>query len=290
MTQFGSLGAVSKAVVRCRACPRLVSWREQVAREKKREFRAWTYWGRPVPGFGDPNARLVIVGLAPAAHGANRTGRMFSGDSSGDWLYEALHRSGFASSAASRDATDGLTLTDCYITASARCAPPGNRPSLEELHRCRPFLEAELALLVRARVVLALGRVAHDAWLRASGWWQRLAPKERPQFAHSAKWMAPLLHAGELRTREIGGMNPRLGPAAESTHNPLHAGAPSRGFIPRNRDGSDSPTPSEPVTRVTLIASYHPSRQNTNTGRLTRAMWYAVFDRVREIVKHESET
>jgi uracil-DNA glycosylase family 4 len=251
-----------------------------VAREKKREFREWTYWGKPVPGFGDPNARLVIVGLAPAAHGANRTGRMFTGDSSGDWLYEALHRFGFASSAASRDAADGLILTDCYITASARCAPPGNRPSLEELYRCRPFLEAELGLLMRRRVVLALGRVAHDAWLRASGWWQRLSPKERPPFAHGSAWMVP-------PTREVGGLKPPLGPADETPNDPRHAGAPSRGFIPQDRDRPDTPSLAEPVARVTLIASYHPSRQNTNTGKLTRAMWYAVFERVREIVKRE---
>jgi uracil-DNA glycosylase len=224
---FSSLTAVSAAVIRCRACPRLVAWREQVAREKKREFREWEYWGKPVPGFGDPNARLVIVGLAPAAHGANRTGRMFTGDSSGDWLYEALHRFGFATSATSRGAADGLRLHDCYITASARCAPPGNRPSLEELHRCRSFLEAELRLLRRTRVLLALGRVAHEAWLRASGLREQLVPRARPQFAHGAEWA---------------------------------------------RSG------------VTLISSYHPSRQNTNTGKLTRTMWYAVFERVREIL------
>jgi uracil-DNA glycosylase family 4 len=225
---LASLSAVSSAVVRCRACPRLVEWREQVAREKKRAFREWTYWGKPVPGFGDPTAQLVIVGLAPAAHGANRTGRMFTGDSSGDWLYEALHRFGFASAPTSRDAHDGLTLRDCYITASARCAPPGNRPTPEELHRCRPFLEAELALLSHTSVILVLGRVAHDSWLRASGWWERLAPRERPKFAHGAEWTG---------------------------------------------------------SRVTLVSSYHPSRQNTNTGRLTRAMWYAVFERVVRIVE-----
>jgi uracil-DNA glycosylase family 4 len=280
MSQFGSLGAVANAVIHCRVCPRLVAWREQVAREKKREFREWTYWGKPVPGFGDPNARLVIVGLAPAAHGANRTGRMFTGDSSGDWLYEALHRFGFATSPTSRDVADGLALRDCYITASARCAPPGNRPTLEELHRCRPFLEAELGLLGRARVVLALGLVAHNAWLRASGWWQRLAPKERPPFAHGAEWMAPL--------RGNGGLKPPLGRADEPAHNPLHAGEPSRGSIPRNRDGADTPSPAEPAARVTLIASYHPSRQNTNTGKLTRAMWNGVFERVREIVRRET--
>jgi uracil-DNA glycosylase family 4 len=230
-----SLASVSRAVVRCRACPRLVAWRERVAGEKKREYHGWTYWGKPVPAFGDPNARLVIVGLAPAAHGANRTGRMFTGDSSGDWLYEALHRFGFASSPTSRDAADGLTLHDCYITASARCAPPGNRPTLEELHRCRSFLVAELELLPRARVILALGRVAHDAWLKASGWWDRLTPRERPAFAHGAEWAPPQTGASD----------------------------------------------------ITLVSSYHPSRQNTNTGKLTQPMWYAVFERARAILGRE---
>lgn len=202
--------------------------RRRVAREKKREFRDWAYWGRPVPGFGDSDARLVIVGLAPAAHGANRTGRMFTGDSSGDWLYEALHRFGFANQAASVSADDGLELRDCYITASARCAPPGNRPTRSELDNCNPYLEAELRLLDRRRVVLVLGHVAHHQWMKAAGWWDALAPAERPRFSHGV------------------------------THR-----------LPDDR---------------TLICSYHPSRQNTNTGRLTRSMWYQVFDDVRRIV------
>jgi uracil-DNA glycosylase family 4 len=181
-----------------------------------------------VPGFGDPRARLLIVGLAPAAHGANRTGRMFTGDQSGDWLYEALHRFGFASRADARGRNDGLLLTDCYITASARCAPPANRPTPEELATCRPWLEREMALLDRVSVVLALGAIGHDAWLRASGWRDRLTARERPRFRHGA--------------------SARLG------------GGPW------------------------LVSSYHPSRQNTNTGRLTRGMWHAVFRRVRVIL------
>jgi uracil-DNA glycosylase family 4 len=197
-----------------------------VAREKKREFRAWEYWGKPVPGFGDARARLLIVGLAPAAHGANRTGRMFTGDSSGHWLYEALHRFGFASRPEATSREDGLELHDCYITAAARCAPPANKPSRTELERCRPYLAAELGLLSRVRVVVTLGRVAHESWLRTAGWWAALAPRERPRFTHGAVTSLP--------------------------------------------------------DRTTLISSYHPSRQNTNTGRLTRAMWHVVFERARE--------
>jgi uracil-DNA glycosylase family 4 len=199
----------------------LVAHREQIAVEKKRAFRDWEYWGRPVPGFGDPKARLVIVGLAPAAHGANRTGRMFTGDSSGDWLYGALHRFGFASQAESLSKDDGMRLSDCYISAAGRCAPPGNKPTQEELDTCQPFLERELALLERVRVILVLGRVAHRQYLRAAGWWRELRPRERPSFEHGALVELP--------------------------------------------------------NGCALLSSYHPSRQNTNTGKLTRAMWTDVF-------------
>src|SRR2546425_5790069 len=157
-----SLARVAREVVACERCPRLREWCIEVARVKVKRFRDWEYWGNPVPGFGDPRARLLVVGLAPAAHGANRTGRMFTGDSSGAWLYEALHRYGFANQAASRARDDGLELTDCYIAAAVRCAPPGNKPSRAELERCRPFLEAELRLLPRRKVVVTLGRVAHE--------------------------------------------------------------------------------------------------------------------------------
>ena len=218
---FASLTAVNRTIVACTRCPRLRAYCRRVARDKKREFGDWEYWGKPVPGFGDPDARLLVVGLAPAAHGANRTGRMFTGDSSGNWLYEALHRYGFASQAQSTSRDDGLKLNDCYITAAARCAPPGNKPSRVELDRCRPYLAAELRLLRRVRVVVTLGRIAHEAWLKAAGWWERLPPRARPPFAH--------------------GMATEL---------------PDGGVV---------------------IASYHPSRQNTNTGKLTRTMWHAVF-------------
>ena len=223
-----SLPVLERRIVGCARCARLRAWCRTVARDKKRAFRDQEYWGRPVPGFGDPRAQLVVIGLAPAAHGANRTGRMFTGDSSGDWLYDALHRFGFASRSVSRDRHDGLRLVACYVTAAARCAPPGNKPLPAELANCRPYLEAELALLRRARVVLVLGRIAHDAYLRAAGWWRRMRPGERPRFAHGA--------------------------------------------LARLPDGT------------WLLSSYHPSRQNTNTGKLTRRMWHAVFRRARRLV------
>ena len=217
-----------RRLIACTRCARLREHCLAIAREKKREFRDQTYWGRPVPGFGDPAARLLLVGLAPAAHGGNRTGRAFTGDSSGNWLYEALHRFGFASQPDSTGRDDGLVLTDCFITAAARCAPPDNKPTREELDACRPWMVAELALLRRVRVVLALGRIGHEAWLRASGWWDHVPAAKRPVFAHGAET--------------------------------------------RMDDGT------------ILLASYHPSRQNTNTGRLTRPMWHGVFRRARELV------
>ena len=222
---FASLAAVNHSIVSCTRCPRLRAYCRRVARDKKREFRDWPYWGKPVPGFGDRDARLLVVGLAPAAHGANRTGRMFTGDSSGSWLYEVLYRHGFANQPQSLSRDDGLQLTDCYITAAARCAPPGNKPSRVELDRCRPYLAAELRLLRRVRVVVTLGRIAHEGFLEAAGWWERLAPRARPAFAHGAVSTLP--------------------------------------------DG------------CIVIASYHPSRQNTNTGKLTRTMWNAVFRRAK---------
>jgi len=222
---FASLAAVNHSIVSCTRCPRLRAYCRRVARDKKREFRDWQYWGKPVPGFGDRDARLLVVGLAPAAHGANRTGRMFTGDSSGSWLYAVLHRHGFANQPQSLSRDDGLKLTDCYITAAARCAPPGNKPSRVELDRCRPYLAAELRLLRRVRVVVTLGRIAHEGFLKAAGWWERLAPRARPAFAHGAVSTLP--------------------------------------------DG------------CIVIASYHPSRQNTNTGKLTRTMWNAVFRRAK---------
>jgi len=226
---FSSVAAVNRAIVACERCARLRAYCRRVARDRKPEFATSVYWGRPVPGFGDAAARLLIVGLAPAAHGANRTGRMFTGDSSGRWLYEALYRYGFASAPQSVSRDDGLMLRDCYISAAVRCAPPANRPRREELQRCRSYLEAELRLLGGVRLVVTLGRIAHENWLKAAGWWQRLRPGERPRFGHGATARLP--------------------------------------------DGT------------VVMASYHPSRQNTNTGRLTRAMWYAVFKRARAVLE-----
>jgi len=227
---FASLAAVNHSIVSCARCPRLRAYCRRVARDKKREFRDWQYWGKPVPGFGYRDARLLVVGLAPAAHGANRTGRMFTGDSSGSWLYEVLYRHGFANQPQSLSRDDGLQLTDCYITAAARCAPPGNKPSRVELDRCRPYLTAELRLLQRVRVVVTLGRIAHEGFLKAAGWWERLTPRARPAFAHGAVSTLP--------------------------------------------DG------------CVVIASYHPSRQNTNTGKLTPTMWNAVFRRAKAALEN----
>ncbi len=223
-----TLAALERAIVTCERCPRLRSYCATVAREKRRAYREEEYWGRPVPGFGDPLARVLLVGLAPGAHGSNRTGRMFTGDASGDWLYEALHLAGFANQPTSVARDDGLKLSDCWIGAAGRCAPPGNKPEPAELAACRDYLAAELRLLRRLRIVLALGRIGHESFLRASGWWDRLAPCARPAFAHGAESVLP--------------------------------------------DGS------------VLVSTFHPSRQNTQTGRLTRAMWHRVFARVRVLV------
>jgi len=182
-----SLAAVESAVVECRRCPRLVEWRELVAREKRAAYADETYWGRPVPGFGDPEARLVIIGLAPAAHGANRTGRMFTGDRSGDFLYAALHRAGYANQPTSTHRGDGLELRDCFITAPVKCAPPANKPLPEEKANCAPWLDAELTALTRVRVLLCLGAIGWDAALRArAAFTGEPVPRPRPRFAHGA--------------------------------------------------------------------------------------------------------
>ena len=210
-----------RRVIACRRCPRLVRHRERTAREKVRRYRDREYWGRPVPGFGDPAARLLVVGLAPAAHGGNRTGRIFTGDRSGDFLYRALYRAGFANQPISTDRGDGLRLTDCYITASVRCAPPRNRPTTAELRRCRPFLLAELDLLHNVRIIVALGQIAFRACLQALEERGVQLPTPRPPFQH-----------GQVASLQ-------------------------NGFV--------------------LIASYHPSQQNTQTGRLTDAMFQRIF-------------
>lgn len=221
------LEKLQEEIIRCRACPRLVEWREEVARVKRRAYREWTYWGRPVGGFGDPRARLLIVGLAPAAHGANRTGRMFTGDRSGDFLYAGLHRAGFANQPHSQHRDDGLTLSGVYITASARCAPPDNKPLPEELARCAPFLDRELALLP-AQVFLALGAIGWNASLLALARTGVPLPTPRPAFGHGAEVALP------------GGR--------------------------------------------TLVGCYHVSQQNTQTGRLTPAMFDTVMARVRQLL------
>jgi uracil-DNA glycosylase family 4 len=221
------LTALTEEIVACRRCPRLVAWREDVARQKVARFRDETYWGRPVPGFGDPAARILLLGLAPAAHGGNRTGRVFTGDASGDFLFAALHRAGLASSPVSRRADDGLRLLDAYIAAAVRCAPPANKPTIDERDRCAPFLERELTLLPEVRVIVALGAFGWDAGLRT---------------------LAALGHG------PADGRKPRFGHGAEA-----------------------------PIGPFVLLGSYHPSQQNTFTGKLTPAMFQAVLDRAVEL-------
>ncbi len=222
-----SLAALRECVVVCRKCPRLVRFRERIAREKVARFRDWTYWGRPVPGFGDSHARLLVVGLAPAAQGGNRTGRVFTGDRSGDWLYRALFRAGFANQPTSASRNDGLRLRDVYITAAVRCAPPANRPTPAEFERCQLYLETELQSLSRTRVVVVLGQVAMDHFLRAWKATGHSVPAPKPRFAHARTYALP---------------------------------------------------------PVTLVASYHPSQRNTQTGLLTEDMFDAVFRTVRAIL------
>ena len=219
------LKTLQDRVVSCRRCPRLVSWRETVAEKKRAAFQDQDYWGRPLPGFGDAGARLLVVGLAPAAHGANRTGRMFTGDRSGDWLYRALHRAGFADRPESLARDDGLTLRDCYVTAAVRCAPPANKPTPRERRNCRPYLEEELDLLQDVRVVVALGKFAYDQVLRILKDRGEPVPTPRPPFSHG---------------RAV--------------------------FLRKD---------------LLVLASYHPSQQNTFTGTLTEEMFDSVWDRAR---------
>jgi len=183
-----ALDLLNDRITRCTRCPRLVAHREAIARSKRRQFHDWTYWGRPVPGFGDPDARLFVVGLAPAAHGGNRTGRVFTGDRSGDWLYEALHRFGFANQPHSTHRDDGLRLTDCYVAAVVRCAPPDNKPRPEEFAACRPYILEELRQLRKLWVVVALGKIAFDQYLHACRELGHPVPSPAPRFAHGAQY------------------------------------------------------------------------------------------------------
>jgi uracil-DNA glycosylase family 4 len=217
---------LQQQVIACQKCPRLIRYCRKVAREKRRMYRDWDYWGKPVPSFGDPHAQLLILGLAPAAHGANRTGRMFTGDRSGEFLYRALQQAGFANQPTSQRRDDGLRLQDCYITAAIRCAPPANKPRPEELRNCQPYFETELALLKRVRAVLVLGRIAHDAFLRLLSQREGFPARSSFRFAHGANF-------------------------------PLPDGLPR------------------------LFCSYHPSQQNTQTGRLTRKMLQKVLADIR---------
>ncbi len=190
-----ALSLLHENVIACERCPRLRQYCTAVGREKRRAFTDWTYWTRPVPGFGDPHARLWIIGLAPAAHGANRTGRVFTGDNSGNFLFAALHRTGFANQPNATTRDDGLTLTDCYISATVRCAPPGNKPAPEEISRCAAFLDAEWPLLKNKRVILALGKIAWDAALALAARQACTIPRPRPAFGHGAQiQLAPNLH------------------------------------------------------------------------------------------------
>lgn len=254
-------------VVGCERCPRLVEWREEVAREKRASYRDQEYWGRPVPGFGDPDARILVVGLAPAAHGANRTGRMFTGDRSGDWLFRALHRAGLANQPEATHRDDGLELTNAWITAAVRCAPPENRPRPEERRNCRPFLEREVDLLPGLRVLVALGGYAYRHVMRIfrdRGW---DVPSPMPDFGH--------------------GLEHRLVPP------PASRGDGGSGVTGRDEDGSrmgarpDASRIGERVGGLELLTSYHPSQQNTFTGTLTEEMFDRVWDRAVERASEE---
>lgn len=229
---YRSLKTLDRAITRCRACERLVEWREEAARVKRASYRDETYWGRAVPSFGDERARLLIVGLAPAAHGANRTGRMFTGDRSGDWLFRALHDTGFANQPRSVGVDDGLELTDCRISAVVHCAPPDNKPTIEERNACLPYLAREIELM-RPRVIIALGNFG---------------------------WNGALMAIQQIRGKS------GLGPVR-----------PKPKFGPDAQAQIDDPS-------LLLLGSYHPSQQNTFTGRLTREMLESVFRRARAVL------
>lgn len=235
-----ALTTLHEAIIACRACPRLVDWREEVAHSKRRAYLEWEYWGRPVPGFGDPAARLLLVGLAPGAHGANRTGRAFTGDGSGAFLYAALHRAGFASQPAAKHRDDGLRLTDCFITMPLRCVPPQNRPTAEELNTCRPFMAREVALLPSVQVILCLGGIAFAQTLLLLREQGHDVP--RLTFAHGAHY--------ETRPAD------QPGDPGQGLRQPYH-----------------------------LLCCYHPSQQNTHTGRLTPEMMDDVLATARTLLR-----
>ena len=222
-----TLEALNADIIACQRCPRLIAYCREVARVKRRAYRDQDYWGKPIPGLGDPQAQVLMVGLAPGAHGANRTGRMFTGDGSGDFLTPALHRAGFASQPTSKHIGDGLRLTNLYMAAAAHCAPPGNKPTPQEIANCRPYLVEHLQRLTAARIIVALGKIGFDAVLAALAEAGTAVPSPRPAFGHLAEHV---------------------------------------------------------VGRYTLVASYHPSRQNTQTGRLTAAMFDQVFERVNQLL------
>ncbi|MGI9020080.1 MAG: uracil-DNA glycosylase [Solirubrobacterales bacterium] len=228
MDPAGEIQALQERITGCRRCPRLVAWREEVAADPPKRHRGEAYWARPVPAFGDPRARIVIVGLAPAANGANRTGRMFTGDRSGDWLYAAMHRAGLANQPASVSRGDGLRLSDAWITAVNRCAPPANKPTTAERDECLPYLARELTLLTRARVLVCLGSYAWDGALKALRVAGREVPRPKPRFGHGAE-----AAVGEL----------------------------------------------------TLLGCFHPSQQNTFTGKLTEPMLSEAFARALELAR-----
>ena len=287
------LAAVAKEVEQCRACERLVAWREDVAREKRAAYKDEEYWGRPVPGFGDPAASVVLVGLAPGAHGANRTGRMFTGDRSGDWLYRALWQTGFANQPNSVGLGDGLELTGAYITAPVKCAPPANKPTTQERDNCHPFLAQELAALNDAKVFVALGSFA----AREVAAFFNLKP--RPKFGHGACYQfclppvsvlpssisGPSVPASPISTSSISG--PSVPASAHSYPSPPPESSASRDATPSvpafsHTDPSPHP-PTPPKEEKHLICSYHPSQQNTFTGKLTEEMLRSVFEQARSL-------
>jgi uracil-DNA glycosylase family 4 len=228
-----ALAILNDEVIACGRCPRLVEYRERIGREKRRAYLDWTYWAKPVPGFGDTNARVLILGLAPGAHGSNRTGRPFTGDSSGNFMYPVLHRTGFANQPTAKNVDDGLKLTDAYITAAVRCAPPDNKPTPLEIANCAPFLDREVDGLRNVQVVVALGRIGFDAYLNHLRRKGIIKSKAQYVFGHGARYTMP------------------------------------HGMI--------------------LLASYHPSNQNTNTGKLTEEMFTEIFQQAKKLLKKAAQ-